>query len=192
MLLDPLELSRFFEHHPTLETERLLLRPRTMADKDDIFEYASDPDVTQYLIWPTHRSIADTIAFLESTSANSSKRDSIGFVIELKESGKMIGDCAFHHIDTQHHRLEIGFVLNRSFWGKGYMTETVREMIRFAFEEMGMHRVEANCDLENERSAKVMERCGMTLEGVFRDHELRRGRFVTVKVYSILSSDLRT
>ncbi len=185
----PLDLTRFFEQHPVLEKERLLLRPRSMADKDDIFEYASDPEVTQYMIWPTHRSIADTIAFLESSPKGFANRDSIGLAIELKKSGKMIGDCGFHHIQPQHHRVEIGYVLNRKFWGHGYMTEAVRELIRFAFDEMGMHRLSATCDLENERSAAVMERCGMKLEGILRDYELRRGRFVTVKTYAILNGN---
>src|SRR5947209_7876080 len=93
----PLDLSRFFETHPIIETERLLLRPRTITDKEDIFEYASDPNVTKYMIWEAHKSIQDTIDFLER-SADPVKRDSIGFAIELKSEGKMIGDCAYHHL----------------------------------------------------------------------------------------------
>jgi len=186
---EPLDLSRFFEKHPVLETERLILRPRTMADKDDIFEYASDPEVTRYVIWPTHRSVEDTIAFLESAPKNFAKRESIGFAIELKETGKMIGDCGFLRIEPKHHRTEIGYVLNRNFWSKGYMTEAVHELIRFAFKEMGMHRVAATCDFDNVRSAAVMERCGMTLEGVHRDSELRRGRFIAKKMYAILKGN---
>ncbi len=187
--LKTIDLSRFFEQYPVLETERLVLRPRTMADKDDIFEYASDPEITRYVIWPTHRSVEDTIAFLESAPKSFANRESIGFAIELKESGKMIGDCAFHHIEPKHHRTEFGYVLNRNYWGKGYMTEAVREMIRFAFEEMGMHRVAATCDFDNVRSAAVMERCGMKLEGILRDFELRRGRFVTIKTYAIVAGN---
>ena len=187
--ITPLDLSRFFEQHPVLETKRLLLRPRTMADKDDIFEYASDPEITRYVIWPTHRSIEDTIAFLESSSKNLANRESIGFAIEWKENGKLIGDCAFHHIEPKHHRAKIGYVLNRNYWGKGFMTEAVRELIHFAFEEMGLHRVAATCDFENIRSGHVMERCGMTLEGILRDSELRHGKFVTTKTYAILNGN---
>jgi len=80
----------------------------------------------------------------------------------------------------------MGYVLNRNHWGNGYMTEAVREMIRFAFEEMGMHRVAATCDEDNTRSARVMERCGMTLEGIFRDYEVRHGKFVSTKSYAIV------
>ncbi len=186
---EPLDLSRFFEQHPVLETERMLLRPRTKEDKDDIFEYASDPEVTEYVTWPTHRSIEDTISFLESSPKNFAKRESIGFAMELKETGKMIGDCGFLRIEPKHHRTEIGYVLNRNFWSKGYMTEAVQELIRFAFEEMGMHRVAAICDVENIRSSSVMERCGMTLEGVFREHEIRHEKFVSTKSYAIIKEN---
>jgi ribosomal-protein-alanine N-acetyltransferase len=183
----PLDLSRFFEQQPMLETERLLLRSRTMEDKNDIFEYASDPEVTQYVLWPTHRSIEDTISFLESSPKNFAKRESIGFAIELKETGKMIGDCGFLRIEPKHHRTEIGYVLNRNCWSKGYMTEAVQELIRFAFQEMGMHRVAAICDATNIRSSKVMERCGMSFEGTLRDHEVRIGKFVSIKTYAIVN-----
>ncbi len=182
----PLDLSRFFEQHPTLETERLLLREVTLKDRDAIFEYASDPLVTEYVIFPTHQSMEETIAFIESCPKDFAERKRIEFGIVLKETGNLIGACGFHHFAPEHHRLEIGYVLNRSHWGKGYMTEVVREMIRFAFDKMVMHRVQATCDEGNTRSSRVMERCGMTHEATFRDYELRRGQFVSVKMYGII------
>ena len=71
------------------------------------------------------------------------------------------------------------------------MTEAVRELIRFAFEEMGMHRIEAFCFAGNTRSARVMERCGMTYEGIFRDHDVIRGAYVSHKLYAILRQEFR-
>ena len=185
--LDPLDLSRFFEQHPTLETERLRLRPITTRDAEDAFAYASDPETTKYMIFPTHESIADTMAWLETVPGAFERKERLSFAITLKSSGKFIGSCSIQEISLDHHSVMIGYILNRNYWGSGYMTEAVGELIRFAFEEMGMHRVAATCDLENVRSARVMERCGMALEGVLRDYELRRGRFVTTKLYSILS-----
>jgi [ribosomal protein S5]-alanine N-acetyltransferase len=185
---EPLDLSRFFETHPILETERLRLRELTIDDKEDVFAYASDPEVTKYMIFPTHTSIADSIAYLETCPKNFAARERIPFAIELKDTREFVGACDFHHLAPQHHRIEVGYTLNRNHWGKGYMTEALREMIRFAFEEMGMHRLAATCDFDNIRSAAVMERCGMSLEGILRDYELRRGRFVTVKTYAIVNS----
>ena len=185
-MLLPLDLSRFFNKHPLLETERLLLRPITLDDKEAIYSFYSDPEIMKYRVSPLHRSIEDTVRFLETDYISFTERKRIRFGIELKAGGTLIGTGGFHHISPEHHRLEMGYSLRREFWGYGYMTETVKELIRFAFEEMEMHRVAAMCDLDNGRSARVMERCGMTLEGVLRDYELRRGMFVTTKMYAIL------
>ena len=184
-----IDLSRFFTEHPVLETERLILRPITIADAEDVFEYGSDPEVTKYVIFLTHSSIADSIKWLEKASAEFARKEQMTFAITLMSDGKFIGSCGFHHFSPEHHRVKIGYVLNRKYWGMGYVTETVRELIRFAFEEMGMHRIQATCDFENVKSAQAMERCGMKLEGTFRDHELRRGKFVATKVYAILNGN---
>lgn len=185
--LIPLDLSRFFEVHPVLETERLILRPITLADAQNVYEYASDPEVAKYMIFPTHTSIADSIKWLENVPDEFARKERINFAITQKPDEKFIGACSFHHISVEHRRIEIGYVLNRKYWGTGYMTEAVREMIRFAFEELQMHRVAATCDLDNVRSTRVMERCGMALEGTLRDYEFRHGKFVSTMTYAILN-----
>jgi [ribosomal protein S5]-alanine N-acetyltransferase len=187
--IEPLDLFRIFEQHPVLETERLILRPITVADADEVFEYGSDPEVTKYMIFPTHTTLADSIMWLETVPDSFAKRERMTFAITLKADGKFIGSSGFHDISPKHHRLMMGYVLSRNYWGNGYMTEAVREMILFAFEDMGMHRVAATCDYDNIRSARVMDRCGMTLEGVLRDYEVRRGKFIATKSYAILKKD---
>ncbi len=184
--LSPLDLSRFFETHPILETERLRLRAITMADAEDVFDYAKDPESNKYMPWETHVTMADTIEYLETIPKNHASRERLSFAITLKPNGKFIGSCDFHTISVTHHRVMLGYLLNRKYWGMGYMSEAVREMIRFAFEEMGMHRVSAHCDEDNIRSARVMERCGMKLEGLLKDYELRRGVFVSTRVYAVI------
>ena len=186
---EPLDLSRFFEQHPVLETERMILRPITMDDADATFAYSIDPVSCEFMPWEVHRSMADTIAYLETIPKDYAARERINFAMVLKTSGKFIGSCGFHHISSQHHSIWMGYLLIPSQWGNGYMTEAVREMIRFAFEEMGIHRVAATCDAENIRSSKVMERCGMRLEGVFRDNEIRRGKFISTKSYAIINEN---
>ena len=181
-----LDLSRFFEQHPVIETERLLLRPFRMEDAEDVYLYGSDQEVARYSSWPLHRSIEDTNSYLERVSKSFAASESIIFGIQLKEIRRIIGFGGFHHISAANHRMEVGYVLTRAFWGKGYMAEALQAMIRFAFKEMGMHRIGATCDEENTRSICVLEQCGMTLEGTFRDYELRRGKFVGNKVYAIL------
>ena len=184
--MTPLDLSRFFEQHPTLETERLILRQLRSDDREAIFDYASDPEVTKYMLFNRHQSIEEADVFLESVRVTSEKRERIEFAMELRSTGEFIGVCGLHHFSPQDHRAEVGYVMRRTFWGKGYMVEAVRELLRFAFEEMGMHHVYATCFEANERSARVMERCGMRYEGTMRDHQVIRGEYVTSKLYSIL------
>src|ERR1700689_2015783 len=105
-LFAPLDLSRFFEVHPTLETERLILRPITLADAEDVFEYGSDPEVTIYVIFLTHSSLEDSIKWLEKVSADFARKEQMTFAITLKQDGKFIGSCGFHHLSPEHHRLE--------------------------------------------------------------------------------------
>jgi ribosomal-protein-alanine N-acetyltransferase len=187
--LAPLDLSRFFEQHPQLETERLILRSLRPEDKEAIYDYASDPEVTRYMLFNTHASIADAEAFLEWRAERYAKRQRIEFALDLKSSGDLVGLCGLHNFFRADQHVELGYVLRRKFWGNGYMAEAVREVIRFAFEEMGMHRVQAICFEDNVRSARLMERCGMTYEGMFRDQLIVRGQFITNKLYSILRQE---
>ena len=189
-MIEPLDLSPYLAVHPRLETDRLILRKTRMEDVGDVFAYASDPEVMEFMAWAPHTSIGDTRTYLDSASKVSPKKD-IGFVIELKATGRVIGGCGYHHFDEKNRKLEAGYVLHRHYWGQGYVTEALRALIRYAFDEMGVHRLEAWCDVRNARSIRVMEKCGMTCEGILREHELRRNGFVTQKVYGILSGEHR-
>ncbi|MFI5201424.1 MAG: GNAT family N-acetyltransferase [Candidatus Kapaibacterium sp.] len=148
----PLDFSRFFDHHPTLETERLRLRQFMMSDAEDIHAYYSDPETALYVPHTALTSVEKTEEILGRIAKSFELREDFAFAIELKSEEKVIGICDLHHMSAQHHRMELGYGLARAYWGFGYMTEAVREVIRFAFEEMGMHRIEAECETENIRS----------------------------------------
>lgn len=86
----------------------------------------------------------------------------------------------------EHASAELGYVLSRSYWGRGLMPEAVRAMIRFGFQRMDLNRIEARCIAKNTASARVMEKAGMTREGTLRESELIKGAFRDMKRYSIL------
>jgi len=186
MELVPLDLSRFFEQHPTLETERLLLRPHTEADANDLFEAFRDPETVRYGPHEPAESIRDAEAMIEIVAKNFELQKAIRFGFELKSENKIIGWSDLHHIAPEHHRLELGYSLSPRYWGNGYMTEAVREIIRFAFEEMKIHRIEASCDPRNVKSIRVVERCGMKLEATFRENEICKGERVSNSIYAIV------
>ncbi len=181
-----LDLSRFFEKHPTLETKRLVLREVTVADAADLHEYFSDPETAVYVPHTALTALSQTEEILARNANYLAMQESFRFAIERKSDRKVIGTIDLHNFSAQHHRMEIGYVLTRAYWRFGYATEAIREVIRFAFEEMGMHRIEAECETENSRSIRLLERCGMTREATRKENEINKGRFVSNYIYAII------
>ncbi|HEX2182577.1 MAG TPA: GNAT family protein [Rubrobacteraceae bacterium] len=181
-----------FEDLPELETGRLLLRKMRLDDAPAMFAYASDPEVTRYVLFETHRSVEDSEAFLRLAVEGYERGDFGGWGVVLKDSGSFVGTCG---VDMgyvpEHARAELGYVLSREHWGKGLMPEAVRAVIRFGFGRMELNRIQARCMIENTASARVMEKAGMTYEGTLREHELIKGAYRNIKVYSILRREYR-
>jgi len=174
-----------FSNFPTLETERLILRKLRLEDAKDLFEYASDKEVTKYVTWEPHKSIEDSINLIKFTHERYEKREGIIWGIVCKENKKVIGTCDISPV-TKHFRAEIAYALSRDYWGKGIMTEAVKEAIRFGFEKMNLNRIQAMCIPENIGSYRVMEKVGMKYEGLIREYMYIKGKFQDLKLYSIL------
>ena len=101
----------------------------------------------------------------------------------------MVGTCGFTSFNCVSDSAEVGYVLNPEYWGKGIATEALTRVLRFGFEELKLHRIEARFIQENERSLHVMEKVGMTFEGVMREGMLIKGRYRNVGVCSILKKE---
>ena len=184
--------DRPFEDLPELETERLLLRKMRLDDARAMFAYASDPEVTRYVLFETHRSIEDSEAFLRLAVEGYERGDFGGWGVVLKDSGAFVGTCGVDYgYAPEHARAELGYVLSREHWGKGLIPEAVRAVIRFGFGRMELNRIQARCMAENTASARVMEKAGMTYEGTLREHELIKGAYRDMKFYSILRRERR-
>jgi ribosomal-protein-alanine N-acetyltransferase len=174
---------------PTLETDRLILRKMILGDTEAVFAYASDPEVTRYVIWDAHRTIEDPETFLRSVAERYENAEVADWGIVYKGNGRFIGGCGIVGWDLENARAEIGYVLSRQYWGQGLMPEAVRAMIAFGFEKMGLNRLEARCITENTASARVMEKAGMLYEGTLRQREFIKGAYRDTKIYSILKSE---
>jgi ribosomal-protein-alanine N-acetyltransferase len=184
--------ERIFADLPEIETQRLLLRKMRLEDAEAMFAYASDPKVTRYVPWDTHRSIEDSESFLTFAIEGYEKGDFGGWGVVLKDSGVFIGTCGLDAgYAPEHARAELGYVLSREHWGKGLMPEAVRAVIAFGFVRIGLNRVEARCIAENTASARVMEKAGMTYEGTLREREFIKGAYRDMKLYSILRREYR-
>jgi [ribosomal protein S5]-alanine N-acetyltransferase len=174
---------------PTLETERLLLRKITPADEGDTFAFTSDPEVPKFMSWEPHQSLEDSRAYLATVFDRYRQHMPGPWGIVHKGDARLIGSCGYYDWQRDHNRAEIGYVLSRSYWAQGYMAEAVRELIEFGFREMGLNRIQAICNVPNIGSARVMEKAGMRFEGVLRQSFFEKGKYVDVKVYSILRGE---
>lgn len=171
-----------FDDIPKIETEHLILRKITLDDAKDMYLYASNEEVTRYVTWDTHSSLSDTIDFMNTFLT---QYDAL-WGIELKENGEFIGTVHFVWWQPQHHSAEIGYVLSEEYWGRGLITEAASAIISFGFENMNLVRIQARCFLENEGSERVMEKLGMSFEGINRKVMYVKGEYKDLKVYSIL------
>jgi ribosomal-protein-alanine N-acetyltransferase len=184
-----MNIEDVFGNLPTLYTERLILRKLRLEDAEDVFEYASNPEVSKYVPWETHKSIEDSISFINSVLANYDKKEVSDWGIVYKENNKLIGTCGYFLWVPKHSRAEIGYAIGRKYWGKGLMTEAVKEVIRFGFERMNLNRIQATCFPENIGSYRVMEKAGMKYEGTLREQMFIKGKFQDLKLYSILRKE---
>ncbi len=159
-----------------LETKRLVLRRPTVGDAEAIFTaYAQDPEVSRYTTWAPHHRIEDTRGFLRACEDGWARGTVLSWAITRREDGRLIGTT---DIRLDGHRGEIGYVLARSAWRQGYASEAASAVVAWGLAQPELHRVWAVCDVENPASARVMEKAGMTREGlpprVGRDARLSR------------------
>lgn len=178
-----------FKGTPQLETERLVLRKLRPGDENDVFEYASDDDVARFVTWNTHKSVEDSKNFIRFTLDRYEKDEAGDWGIVLKSNGKLIGTVGFVGIDLKNRRAEIGYVLSKKYWGQGIMTEAVNRLLEFAFTEMDLNRIECCHLIPNEKSGRVMQKVGMSYEGIAREKLFFKNRYWDVKQYAILKSD---
>lgn len=172
---------------PIIETERLILRPRVITDAADIFEFASDPEVTKYVNFDTNTSIEETVQFLETCIKRYEAKELYDYAFVLKETGKVIGGGGAFNIDRFPHRCEIGYVLNRKYWGQGFVPEAMKAVIDYLFRNRLVHRIESYHYIGNEKSGRVMQKIGMTYEGTQIDRFFVKGKYVSAKCYAIIN-----
>lgn len=184
-----MEIGSIYEQLPILETERLLLRKITLQDAEDMYEYTSNPTVSQYVSWEPHRSLTDTRGYIHFGLQQYTLHRLAPWGIELKENNKLIGTINFVAWQPRHQTAEIGYALSELYWNKGFITEAAKSVLSFGFNEMNTIRIEARCLVENIGSQRVMEKSGMTLEGVIRKGLFIKGKHRDIMLYSILREE---
>ena len=173
--------EQILTQNETLHTPRLTLRKFTKADVQDVFEYASDPEVPKYMTWDAHKTLKESEEVID-WHMNTQGMWAIEF------ESKLVGSIGIS-LKPEHEKASFGYALNRKFWGKGFMTEALSAVLRLCFEKLELNRVEATHFTENPASGKVMQKCGMKIEGMTTRNRKFKGIFHDEVHYAILKED---
>ena len=173
-----------------LETERLMLRPFCREDAQAMYDnWASDPEVTKFLSWPTYKSVNDAHEILNIWLESYEKPDFYQWAIVLKELKQPVGSISVVNLDHRVDMAEIGYCIGKPWWGRGIMPEAMAAVMQYLFEEVGFQRLEAGHDPENPASGAVIRKCGLKYEGTLR-RRIRSNRGITdVAWYSVLKEE---
>jgi RimJ/RimL family protein N-acetyltransferase len=162
-----------------IRTERLLLRPLTAGDADAMLAYRGRLDVSRYVPFePMSRDdILERITGQWSRTELTDEGQSLTLGAEVAETGELAGDVVLFWHSREHAGGELGYVLNPALGGRGYATEAASAMLRLGFEDLGLHRIVARIDEDNEPSVRLARRLGMRQEARLVHNEFFKGRW---------------
>lgn len=186
-----LDFTKVFAAFPVLETKRLLLRESTLDDAAALFSVMSDANVIRYLGPKPMTSVDEAIERIRGYHKQFADLHSIRWVVTLRESGRLIGTGVLKNLETHRHRAALGYTIAADTWGKGFGTEIARAVIRYGFETVGLHSIEAQIDAQNEASITLVRKLDFVQEGHYREDYFSdlTGRFTDTVVFSLLARD---
>jgi [ribosomal protein S5]-alanine N-acetyltransferase len=176
---------------PTLRTERLVLRAFTLEDAPEVQRLAGVREIAE-MVYPIPHPYEDGVAkewFATHLSAFEAG-EAVTFAITLREVGALCGATELT-INPQDANAELGYWLGVPYWGRGYATEAAREVVRYGFEKLGLHRIHSGHFARNPASGRVLRKIGMRYEGTRREHLRKLGRFEDYVQYGLLARDWR-
>ena len=174
----------------TLETERNILRKFTINDAENMFKnWANDNNVTKYLVWPSHQDLNVSKNVLEQWIQKYEKIDFYQWAIELKDINEPIGSISVVKQSDDIKMVHIGYCIGRKWWNKGIVSEALKELIKYFFENVRVNRIEARFDPNNPNSGKVMAKCGMKYEGHMKQADKNNQGIVDTIYYGIVAEE---
>lgn len=175
-----------FSTFPVIATERLRLRQLTHADADGLMALFNSPDVLRYLNDSPIENHEKAIEYIDWLNRSYENHSSIEWAIALPETDAMIGMTGFYSWEHDNRRADIGYALLPAYWGHGYATEATRALVAWCFDNLNLHRIQADCTDGNSASEKVLLKCGFKVEGIWRESCWEHGRFVDIKQFGLL------
>ncbi|MGN6318624.1 GNAT family N-acetyltransferase [Trinickia sp.] len=174
-----------------LSTARLTLRPLRAEDAAPLFAMYSDVQFMRYWSFPVMTRFEQVVDYLARRMQGSATETEIVWAVEIAATHEAIGICSLFDLDAASKRAEIGFGLQRAFWGRGYMSEAARAVVDCAFDMLHLRRIEAEIDPRNGASARILERLGFVKEGLLRERWMVDGNVSDSAIYGLLHTDRR-
>ena len=173
-----------------LESDRLLLRRFTMEDAQAMYDnWASDPDVTKYLMWPCHTSVEASKNIISDWLSRYSENRFYNWAIVLKENGEPVGSIGTVINEDTIKMVHIGYCIGKKWWNRGITSEALGLLIDYFFKEVGVNRIESRHDPRNPNSGRVMMKCGLKYEGTHRQSDWNNQGICDVAYYAVLAED---
>lgn len=181
--------NSIWETLPTLEAERVRLRAMSDRDIDGLFAIFSNPEVMRYWSFTPLVDRDAAASLLNQTLEGFRRRALMKWGVALRESDELIGTVTLINFDFTNHRAEIGYALARAFWGHGYIQEALHAVLEYAFEDLSLHRIEADVDPRNAASIRTLERLGFQKEGYLRQRWHVGGEIQDALFFGLLRPD---
>ena len=178
-------MSHDLNERVELRTERLLLRPFQVGDVDDVLAYASDPELARFLDLPQPYTSDDAEEYVARRILDDWSCEAIFAIVWER---RVVGGIGLH-VNVPDEVAELGYALARPVWGRGIVPEAGRAVMDWGFERYSLHKIYARSDARNRQSWRVMEKLGMTREGVLRGYRRVRGEHVDDFFYGVLRED---
>lgn len=174
-----------------LDTDRLILRELTADDFDAVQPYSADPEVVRFMPWgPNTPEMTRDFLRRKLDEQAADPRVTYDLAVTERSTGRVVGSVGLRLSDDRR-QAELGYCYARHAWGRGIATEAAQAMLRFGFEELGLHRIRARCDARNVASARVLEKIGMRQEGLRLEDTWQRGEWRDSLEYAILAREGR-
>ena len=175
-----------FESFPRLESTRLIFKEFEERDNQAMFDLRSNPKVMRYMDSYPYKTIQDAALSIQQNRVAFREKTSLNWAIFEKETKQFIGYFGFWRLFRQNCRAEIGYALHPNFWGKGYMDETLKIMLSFAFEQFGLHSISANVNPKNKSSIRLLEKNHFIQEAHFKEDYFFDGKYIDSLIFSLL------
>jgi RimJ/RimL family protein N-acetyltransferase len=172
-------------------TDRLVLRPFTAEDLDDLYAIQSRPEVVPYLYWDvrTRDEVGTVLQERLRMDRLTAEGDTLLLAVQRRDTARVIGDVNLYWASAQHRQGEIGFVFHPDQQGKGYAREAASAVLDLAFDGLGLHRVYGRVDSRNVASASLLRRLGMRQEAHLVHNEFFKGEWTDELLFAVLADE---